>query len=181
MFDYWFSAIVESIEFFFLSKRNDYLLLMVLNITTVGRLSTCYNTEHTQHWSGSHESVFISKSWQLCPHTKLHMNVYSRFLKEILGIYSFRCYFLLECPEFIKMTPTLCGVNFLKFLALTMRFPSTTPLEKPWAISICHYNQGQRGWDCIIFHCSLLRSCFLTTYFNSGWISIISITTKRAH
>ena len=82
MFDYWFSAIVESIEFFFLSKRNDYLLLMVLNITTVGRLSTCYNTEHTQHWSGSHESVFISKSWQLCPHTKLHMNVYSRFFKR---------------------------------------------------------------------------------------------------
>ena len=45
------------------------------------------------------------------------------------------------------------------------RFFTTTPLEKPWAITICHYNQGQRGWDCIIFHCSLLRSCFLTTYF----------------
>ena len=57
------------------------------------------------------------------------------------------------------------------------RFFTTTPLEKPWTITICHYNQGQRGWDCIIFHCSLLRSCFLTTYFNSGWISIISITT----
>ena len=87
---------IHRIFFFFWSKRNDYLLLMVLNITTVGRLSTCYNTEHTQPWSGSHESVFIPKSWQLCPHTKLHMNVYSGFLKEILGIYSFRCYFLLE-------------------------------------------------------------------------------------
>ena len=45
------------------------------------------------------------------------------------------CY-LTYSPEFIKMTPTLCGVNFLKFLALTMRFPSTSNNGGHWMFSL---------------------------------------------
>ena len=64
------------------------------------------------------------------------------------------------------------------------RFSSTAPLGKPWAVAIGHYNQGQRGWDCV-----KLSSFFAALYWEAAFsqhiltvdVYLISITTKRAY